>query len=58
MGARSEPEDQNSGVGISERRDGASPVFLIAVGSPLYSGDAGTVFPQAGAKIAVNNFLF
>ncbi len=40
MGARSQPQDQYACIGISEARDGSSPINLVLVCAPLCFSDA------------------
>jgi hypothetical protein len=52
VGARGQAEDENSGSWVAKSGNGASPIGLVLIGTPLGFSDASTVFAQAGAALA------
>ena len=52
-----EAYDHKARVGIAEGRDGAPPIFPIAIGAPLCARNAFAIWNEARTFPAVHNFL-
>lgn len=57
MGSGGEAEDEDAGVGVAERGDGASPIGLITVGAALEFRNFRSVRAEAGTAATSYDFL-
>ena len=57
VGSGGESDDDEAGLGVAERGDGAAPVGFVAVGAALGLGDVLAVFAEAGALVAIDDFF-
>jgi hypothetical protein len=57
VGAGSEAEDEDAGIGIAEAGNGLGPVFLVAVGLAAGLADTADVGDEAGTTGAVGDVL-
>jgi hypothetical protein len=55
VGARGQADDKNTGSWVAKSWNGAGPIGLVLVGTPLGFSDSSTVVAQAGAALAGND---
>jgi hypothetical protein len=56
VGAGSESENEDAGMGIAEAGNGFAPVLALAVGAALIAGDALTICDQTRTARAGDDF--
>jgi hypothetical protein len=57
VGAGSQAENENAGLGIAESGNRFAPVFVIAVGTALLAGDLLAVYNQSRTEHARDYFI-